>query len=99
MSKQVIIYWKNIQFCVVIPQEKIYNFIAAFGEEFKIDCHDDPCDKMPKPIDRYEPHQAGWHIWVSVHVSQEQKFYDFLARFCEKEYLPLRQDDLKPGQS
>jgi len=94
-NKEVIIYWKSIQLTVIIPEELVWVFALAFGKEFA--CDDSHCGWTPAKMDSYRYHPNGYHVKVSVWVPQEQKFYDFLEKFCKENNLPVRKKDLKPG--
>ena len=96
MSKpdEVIIYWKNIQFDVILPENKVWPFVLAFGEKFAL-----PPDSSPRQIEGFFPQGFGYCVQAGVHVSEEQKFYNFLRAFCQEHGLPVREDDLRPGQS
>ena len=94
-NRDVIIYWKNIQFDVVLPVDKVWDFALAFGEAFAL--NDSHQGRIPSVIDKYDYHPNGYHVWVSVWVNKEQQFYDFLRDFCSKQGLSVREKDLKPG--
>ncbi len=96
-DREVIIYWKSIQFTVTIPEELVWTFALAFGEEFA--CDDTHYGRVPAKIDSYNYHPNGYHVKVSVWLPKEQKFYDFLEKFCKENNLPVRKKDLKPGIS
>ncbi|MFA6514134.1 MAG: hypothetical protein WCT50_02480 [Patescibacteria group bacterium] len=92
-DNEVIIYSKQLKLDVVIPKDKVWDFALAFGEAFKVkEIHS---SEEPKAIDGYYSHPFGYHVQVTVHISEEQKFYKFLAEFCRKEGLPVREEDLK----
>jgi len=82
------VYEKKIQFDLLIPYEFVWTFALAFGEEWGRD--DDEIGNVPKPIDGYYWEGGpGWHVQVSVPVSEEKRLYNFLRSFCEKEGLPV----------
>lgn len=92
-DREVIIYSKHLKLDVVIPKDKVWNFVLAFGEAFKVkEVHS---SEEPKAIDGCYFHPFGYHVQVTVRVSEEQKFYNFLAEFCQNEGLPVREEDLK----
>jgi len=95
-QEQVIIYWKRIQFQVCLPEDKVWPFAMAFGKEF---AKEDAIEGgMVYPtMDQYFIQGRGYHVLVSVHVSEEEKFYKFLRNFCQQHRLPVRESDLKPG--
>lgn len=97
-DREVIIYWKNIQFDVVLSREMIWPFAMAFGEEFaKNDSYSG--ERSLRPIDSYLSLGIDFHVRVSVCISREQEFYDFLRRFSQEHNLPIREEGLKPGRS
>jgi hypothetical protein len=88
---------KNIQFDLLIPYESVWPFALAFGEEFGIESPE--IGNVPKPIDSYYwIGGPGWHVHVSVPLSEEKRFYNFLRFFCQKEGLPVKKGDLKPSR-
>ena len=84
----VIIYMRDIKLDVVIPKDFVWEFILAFGEEFAV--QDSHLGKVFKTIDGYYDHPNGWHIQLSVYENDEDRFYDFLKKFCEDRDLLFR---------
>jgi len=91
-KSRVVIYCKNIQFSVVLPKSKVWLFASEFGKKFK------QINDSPKPIDGYSSLGNCFTVQVSVHILKEREFYEFLRSFCQKRKLPVRKEDLKPGQ-
>jgi len=92
-TNQVMIYTKSIQFDVVLPENLVWAFAKAFGVRFGGEDADDP-----KTIDRYFfQGMEQVHTFVSVNVTKEQMFYDFLRSFCDEHNILMREEDLEPG--
>ena len=80
-----------MQLEVALPEEFVSHFATAFRQHFSEDC------KIPEPVCIYSA-PDGYRVKVSVHVSLEQKFYEFFGAWCHEHNLATRKDDLKPGQ-
>jgi len=93
-ANEVRIYSKHIQFDVVLQRENVWAFMLAFGEEFTTHLHG--VGTVPSPVDGYYHHQTGYHVQVSVHTEEVQKFNNFLRGFCQTHNLFLRESDLVP---
>ena len=89
---RVLIYCKNIQFNVILPNNMVWPFASEFGKKFK------QSNDSPKPIDGYSSLGNCFTVQVSVHILKEREFYEFLRSFCQKHKLPVRKEDLQPGQ-
>lgn len=92
-NREVIIYWKSIQFEVVLPEDKVWPFALAFGEEFS--CEDSHAGRVLATLDEYFAHPNGYHVKVHVWAREEIKFYTFLENFCKQHGLPVRKKDLQ----
>ena len=89
---KVMIYCKNIQFKVVLPNNMVWPFAQEFGKKFALKAD------TPKPIDGYSSLGDCFTVQVSVHILKEQEFYEFLGSFCLRHKLPVRKEDLQPGK-
>lgn len=93
MKQEVIVYMEDelISLEVVIPKKYSGDFIVEFGNEFAINTIDGGPEA--KRVDEYFSHPAGWHVRVSVDLSQRVQLYQFLRNFCEKRNLSFRDSE------
>jgi hypothetical protein len=84
----VIIYMRYIKLDVVIPKPYVWEFMEQFGNEFAVNCLEG--GKDIKSVDGYYDHPGGWHIQISVFENDEERFYDFLQKFCEEKGISYR---------
>jgi len=83
-----ILYMKNIQLEVTIPEKFFWEFAAEFGKKFATeDFHGGP---TIKELDHYFDHPNGWHAIVTVFTSQEDEFYNFMCGFTGARGLSWR---------
>lgn len=82
MEFDVIIYMEEERFSldVVVPEQFVGDFIVRFGIEFAVETVD--AGNMAAKVDDYYSHPAGWHIQVSVKLSQKDELYRFIRNFC-----------------
>ncbi len=91
----VSVYMRFIQLDVVIPEEHVWVFMAAFGKAFAVGNSEG--GESLKAVDGYHEHPSGWHIQVSVWDGDESRFYDFLRLFCAARGLSFREPEAKPA--
>ncbi len=88
MSKnvRVAIYGREIRFNMVIPKRYVLEFICSFRKTFG-----DITTENPQPVDdgRYCD-TYGWHVQVTICETEENSFYDFVKRFCQRRNLSFR---------
>ncbi len=84
----VSIYMRFIYLHIVIPLPHVWEFIINYGEEFAV--HDTHAGKMFQPVETYRDHPNGWHIEVKIWENDEERFYQFLAKFCDRHELKFR---------
>ncbi len=85
----------NVRFIfldVVIPEPHVFDFMKAYGEEFKkTDSYSGVTSR--KSVEGYMDHPAGWHVQVKVYEEDEQLFYEFLRTFSLERNLSFREPD------
>ena len=85
----VIIYWRDISLDVVIPKPHVWDFMERFGNEFATkDSHEGTTHI--RPVEGYYDHPNGWHIQIKVWENDENRFYDFLQKFCDDKGMSFR---------
>ena len=72
------VYMRHVQWEIVVPLGLEWGFMQSFGKAFRTKDAMDGTER-DRPVDRYFEHPAGWHIFVTVHESEEKK----LAEFCK----------------
>jgi hypothetical protein len=91
LGGEVQIYMRAVSFDVVVPEKYVWEFMKEFGLAFAMkDTYEGTTNV--RTVDDYYNHPAGWHVSVSVHESEEQKFVDFLLSFCVERDLPFRKN-------
>jgi hypothetical protein len=70
--------------------------MEEFGREFAEDSLEGR-PKTIKPVDSYYEHPNNWHIQVIIWSNHENKFYEFLAKFCKKRLMSFRKPVEKLG--
>lgn len=93
-NPEVIIYAREIRLDVVIPKSHVWEFMEEFGREFAVKFFEG--GKRLKAVDGYFEHPGGWHIQLVIWEDDENRFYDFLQKFCEERKLSFR--DPRPNE-
>lgn len=85
-QEKAIIESKDIQFTLFFPHNKDWTFEKAFGKEFTLK---EGGEEIPKRV--YSSCYEGkkYRVAVIINSNQEQKFRDFLDRFCKEQGFVL----------
>lgn len=89
MRHDVSVYMRSICLDLIVPDNHVWEFMAAYGEEFKVpDSHSGVANR--KPVEGYSDHPMGWHVQVRVSEEDEPRLYEFLRRFSQVRGLAFR---------
>ena len=90
MHHDVSIYMRSIVFDVVIPEQHVFDFMKAYGEEFQTtDSYSGVTNK--KSVESYYQNPVCWHVQVKVYEEDEQRFHEFLRKFSLERKLSFRE--------
>jgi hypothetical protein len=91
-DKQVSIYMRHIVLDVVVPKERLFSFMQAYGEAFRQEDTYSGTSSL-KSVLKYYENPASYHVVVQVSEYDEGSFYDFVNEFCESSGLSFRDPD------
>ena len=91
---EVSVYSCDVCFNIIIPISHIRVFTEKFFREFKeftVVTEDIPRETERKYTECCYAHPGGQHIRLKVRGYNEERFYDFLRKFCSASNLALRE--------
>lgn len=84
------IYWRSIQFDVVVSKEYLSEFLEEFSSNFSETDTSSGCKIFNCLVGSYAKSQNQWHIKVIVSDRKEEEFIEFFSDFCVNRKLKFR---------